>query len=187
MSSNPNAAADDLIRKHVLWACGAGLVPIPLADFVAVTAVQLDLIRQLCTLHGVKYEEGTGKIWIGALTGGALARIGASAIKAIPGIGSVLGGVSMSIASGASTYGVGQVVKRHLASGGTMSNLDVAAARSQYDKEYEAGKKVAGENGDRDGAKSVAERLEQLATLKEKGLITQEEFETKKAELLTQL
>lgn len=187
MSGSKSEAAEDLIRKHVIWACGAGLVPIPIADFVAVTAVQLDLIRQLCTLHGVKYEEGTGKIWIGALTGGALARIGASAIKAIPGIGSVLGGVSMSIASGASTYGVGQVVQHHLAAGGTMSNLDVTAARAHYETEYEAGKKVAKEGAERDGANSVTERLSQLVALKEKGLITQEEFDAKKAELLKQL
>ena len=49
-------------------------------------------------------EEGTGKRWVGALTGGALARIGAPAIRAIPGVGGLLGGLSMSIASGASTW-----------------------------------------------------------------------------------
>ncbi|MCU0702327.1 MAG: DUF697 domain-containing protein [Myxococcaceae bacterium] len=123
------ASADSVIRQHVYWSVGAGLVPVPIADFVAVTAVQLDLIRQLCTLYGVSYEEGTGKVWVGALTGGAVARLGASAIKAIPGIGSILGAVSMSIASGASTYAVGQVVKSHLMGGGTMANLDVERRR----------------------------------------------------------
>ncbi|MBE2251029.1 MAG: DUF697 domain-containing protein [Myxococcus sp.] len=56
--TSPTAAADTVIRQHVYWAVGAGLVPVPLADFVAVTAVQLDLIRQLCTLYGVSYQEG---------------------------------------------------------------------------------------------------------------------------------
>ncbi len=59
-------SAEAVIRQHVIWSVGAGLVPVPIADFVAVTAVQLDLIRQLCTVHGVSYEEGTGKIWVGA-------------------------------------------------------------------------------------------------------------------------
>lgn len=186
--SDTQAASEQVIRQHVYWALGAGLVPVPIADFVAVTAIQLDLIRQLCTLHNTTYEEGTGKIWVSALTGGALARIGASAIKAIPGIGSVLGGLSMSIASGASTYAVGQVVKTHLMAGGTMSNLDVEAARRKYEAEYEAGKKVAKEASSKQNeAKNVYERLEKLGELKAKGVITEAEFEAKKAKLLEEI
>jgi uncharacterized protein (DUF697 family) len=186
--SDTQTASEQVIRQHIIWSLGAGLVPVPIADFVAVTAIQLDLIKQLCTLHGVTYEEGTGKIWVGALTGGALARIGASALKAIPGIGTVLGGLSMSIASGASTYAVGQVVKAHLAAGGSMSNLDVEQARRKYQDEYETGKKVAKEaSAKKDEAKSVFERIEKLGELKAKGLITDAEFDAKKAKLLEEI
>src|SRR5262245_24049731 len=179
--SDKTATAEQLIREHVIWSCGAGLVPVPVVDFVAVTAVQLDLIRQLCTLHGVSYEEGTGKVWVGALTGGAVARLGASAIKAIPGLGSLIGGLSMSIASGASTYAVGKVVQRHLENGGTMSNLDVDDAKARYQGEYEEGKRVAKQASDNKGAKDVFEKLEKLGALKDKGVITETEFEKKKA------
>ncbi|MDX2014488.1 MAG: SHOCT domain-containing protein [Myxococcaceae bacterium] len=182
-----DASADSVIRQHVYWSVGAGLVPVPIADFVAVTAVQLDLIRQLCTLYGVSYEEGTGKVWVGALTGGAVARIGASAIKAIPGIGSILGAVSMSIASGASTYAVGQVVKSHLMTGGTMSNLDVEQARAKYDAEYEKGKAVAKEASNDKEAGDVFQKLEKLGKLRDSGVITAAEFEAKKAELLKEV
>lgn len=185
--SDKSATAEQLIREHVIWSCGAGLVPVPIVDFVAVTAIQLDLIRQLCTLHGVNYEEGTGKIWIGALTGGAVARIGASAIKAIPGIGSLIGGLSMSIASGASTYAVGKVVSRHLENGGTMSNLDVDEAKKSYAGAYEEGKKVAKSASENKGSKDVFEKLEKLGELKKKGVVTDAEFDKKKAELLGQL
>lgn len=178
--------ADTLIRQHVIWSLGAGLVPVPIVDFVAVTAIQIDLIRQLCTMNGVNYDEGTGKVWVGALTGGAVARIGASAIKAIPGIGSLIGGLSMSIASGASTYAVGQVVRRHLESGGTMSNFDVDSAKKTYASEYEKGKQVAKEANEK-GSKDVFEKLEKLGQLKEKGVISQAEFDAKKAELLSKL
>ncbi len=179
--------SEQVIRQHVIWSVGAGLVPVPLVDFVAVTAIQVDLIRQLCTLHGVGYEESTGKTWVGALTGGAVARIGASAIKAIPGIGSLIGGLSMSIASGASTWAVGQVVQKHLSSGGTMQNLNVDAARRQYEAEYEKGKEVAKEASANTGAKGVFEKLDKLGELKAKGVITEAEFEAKKKELLAQL
>ena len=180
-------AAEQVIKQHVVWAVGAGLVPVPIVDFVAVTAIQVDLIKQLCTLHGASYEEGTGKMWIGALTGGALARIGASAIKAIPGIGSILGGLSMSIASGASTWGVGQVVNKHLAAGGTLTDLNVEKAKQQYEAEYERGKEVAKEASSDKGSKDVFEKLDKLGALKAKGVITEAEFEAKKKDLLSQL
>lgn len=179
--------ADQLIKQHVIWAVGAGLVPLPLVDFVAVTAIQLDLIRELCTLHQVSFEASRGKTWVGALTGGAMASIGASVIKAIPGIGSVIGALSMSIASGASTWAVGQVVHKHFAAGGTLTDLDVAAAKQQYDAEYERGKEVAKDASENQGAKDVFEKLEKLGELKKKGVITDAEFEAKKAELLSKL
>jgi uncharacterized protein (DUF697 family) len=186
MSEN-TATAEHLIREHVIWSCGAGLVPVPVVDFVAVTAIQLDLIRQLCTLYGVSYQEGTGKVWVGALTGGAIARIGASAIKAIPGVGSLIGGLSMSIASGASTYAVGKVIHRHFEGGGTMANFDVDAAKKTYESAYEEGKTVAKQASENKASKDVFEKLAKLGELKKSGVITDAEFEKKKAELLAQV
>lgn len=177
-------AAERVIKQHVIWSVGAGLVPVPVVDFVAVTGIQVDLIRQLCVLHGVRFDESTGKVWVGALTGGAVARIGASAIKAIPGIGSLLGGLSMSIASGASTYAVGQVVRRHLEAGGTMQNFDVDDARRRYDDAYEKGKQVAKEASDGKESGDVYAQLEKLGKLKQQGVITDAEFEEKKKKLL---
>lgn len=182
-----NAKAQLVIRQHVVWACGAGMVPVPLVDYVAVSAIQMDLIRQLCTIHGVSYTEATGKVWVSALTGGALARIGASAIKAIPGVGSILGGLSMAVASGASTYALGQVVCRHLVAGGNMSNLNMDEARRTYDAQYEEGKKVAQDAQKNKGAGDVFAKLEKLGTLREKGVITEAEFEEQKKRLLETL
>ena len=42
--------ADAIIRNSVIFASGAGLIPIPIADFMAVTAVQLEMIR-LSLIH----------------------------------------------------------------------------------------------------------------------------------------
>ncbi len=199
-------SAEQVVRQHVLWAVGAGLVPLPVIDFLAVTGIQVDLIKQLCTLWGVGFEVSTGKVWVGALTGGAVARIGASALKALPGLGSLLGGISMSIASGASTYAVGQVVLRHLEAGGTMQNLDVDEAKRRYAEAYEKGKDVAkeaaekraqggaGGGEDKRGEKPAAApaaasedafaKLEKLGKLRAAGVITEAEFEAKKKGLL---
>jgi len=76
--------ADDIIKSHVVWALGGGLIPVPLFDIAAVTAIQMDMLKQLADLYEVEFS---------ASTGSTFARIGASLIKAVPGIGTVIGGI----------------------------------------------------------------------------------------------
>ncbi len=177
--------ADRIIKEHVIWAIGAGLVPLPILDIVAVTAVQLDMLKQLAALHDVRFSESEGKAWVSALAGNVVARVGANAIKLIPGIGTILGGVSMSILSGASTYAIGQVAARHFEGGGTFGDLDFHAARRIYDEELAKGKEVASsishENED------AFAKLERLAKLKEKGVISEEDFEEQKKRILSSI
>jgi len=85
--------AESIINRHVLYSMGAGAIPIPLVDLGAVTAVQLDMIKQLCQNYGIDFNEVTGKSFIASLTGSLFARYGASLVKAVPGIGSLLGGI----------------------------------------------------------------------------------------------
>lgn len=180
-----NDRADRIIKEHVLWSIGAGLVPLPILDIVAVTAVQLDMLRQLAGLHGVRFSESEGKAWVSALAGNVLARLGANALKLIPGIGTVIGGISMSVLSGASTYAIGQVAHRHFESGGTFSNLDMNSARRVYDEELERGKQVAQNLSSEN--KDAFTKLERLAKLKEKGVISAEDFEEQKKRILSSI
>lgn len=177
-----------IIRAHVMWSMGAGLIPLPLFDIAAVTAIQIDMLHQLATLYGVDYSRSTGKTFVGALTGSTFARIGASLLKGIPGIGSVVGGLSMSAMSGASTYAVGTVTARHLEGGGDFMNLDAAWARRQYDAAFQEGKDVVSDlEKNKAASKQVFEDLEKLAELRDRGILTAEEFDAKKAQLLDQL
>jgi uncharacterized protein (DUF697 family) len=180
-----NERADRIIREHILWSIGAGLVPLPVIDIFAVTAIQLDMLRQLARLHGQSLTESEGKAWVSALAGNVVARVGANAIKLIPGIGSVIGGVSMSILSGASTYALGQVAARHFEDGGTFGNLDMKAAKRAYDEELERGKQVASSLSGQN--KDAFEKLERLAKLKEKGVISAEDFEEQKKRILSSI
>lgn len=149
MSNNNNdkdksKRADRTIRNHILWSMGAGFIPFPVADFLAVAAVQLDMIRSLSNVYDVDFKETEGKALITSLTGSGLSRVGANAlIKMIPGVGTALGGVSMSALSGASTYALGQVFKRHFESGGTFLDFDTGRFKKFYDEQFEKGKKVA--------------------------------------------
>lgn len=184
--------AEKVIRTHVLWSLGAGLMPVPLFDIAAVTAIQIDMLRQLASMYKVDYSASTGKAFVAALTGGTFARIAASAIKAIPGVGSLVGGLSMSVMSGASTYAVGQVARNYFAAGADLSKVGIGKAKEAYSQEFERGKQVV---SDLEKEKQVAtetykaafEAIASLEKLMEKGLVTQEEFEALKGKLLERL
>jgi uncharacterized protein (DUF697 family) len=177
--------ADQMIKSHTLWSMGAGLIPVPLLDMAAVTAVQIDLLQQLAKLYGVDFSLSKGKTFVSGLTGGAVARKGASMVKALPGVGSVVGGLSMSVLSGASTYAVGQVAIKHLESSQDFLNVDLNWAKAAYEKAFARGKEVV-EKFKAEGRAShdTFHSLRKLAELRDAGVISEQDFETKKQELL---
>ena len=136
--------ADTIIRNHVIWSMGAGLIPVLIADIFAVSALQMDMIRQLCKVYDVDYQEQQGKAIVTSLTSSTLARLGArSLIKLIPGVGSLIGGITVSIFAGASTYALGEVFKKHFETGGTILDFDPERLKNYYREKFEKGKKVA--------------------------------------------
>jgi len=194
MNAQTHTDAQNIIQTHVMVAMGAGLVPFPVLDIAAVTAVQLDMLRSLSKLHGQDFYEAPVKSLIAALAGSTLARMAASAIKVIPGIGTLLGGVSMSLMSGASTYAVGQVFAQHFSAGGSIEDFDPMQAKGQYEEELAKGKKEAADwKKQREQGASAAQeedvlkKLEKLGELKEKGILTEEEFQKMKGQLLGEL
>jgi len=192
-SSNKTQRAQEIVKNHVLLSMGAGLVPIPILDIAAVTAVQLDMVKNLAQLYGADYSGDFAKNLLATLTGSTLARIGASMIKIIPGVGSLLGGVSMSIMSGASTYAVGQVFIQHFSTGASLFDFDPGRGKAYYERYYEEGKEKAAQwekekkkgaqaaSGENDGA---LQKLERLAELRDKGVLSDEEFQRMKQKLL---
>lgn len=186
---NEKARADQVIQSHVMGSMAAGLVPVPLLDLAAVAGVQVAMLKKLGKIYGVSYSENTYEQLVTALTGSTFAKVGASFVKAIPVVGSVLGGVSMVALSGASTYAVGQVVLQQLEEHRDLAKVDISAAKAAYEAAFEQGKKVAA-SVDRDDVKrhkDVLRSLERLANLKEQGVITDAEFAAQKAKLLSKL
>jgi uncharacterized protein (DUF697 family) len=180
---NQTSHADTIIRNHMMWSMGAGFIPVPIADFFAVSAVQLDMIRQLCKVYNIDFQQTQGKAVITAMTGSSLARMGARVVKLIPGVGSVLGGVTLAVLSGASTYALGEVFKKHFETGGTFLDFDVERLKKFYNEKFEKGKQVAEElrkNQEKTETSAdqsdVITQLQQLAKLKEDGILTEEEF-----------
>lgn len=189
--SNRSDHADSIIKNHMIWSMGAGFIPVPIADLFAVSAIQLDMIRQMCKLYDVDFKQTEGKALITALTGSGLARLGARAVKFIPGVGSILGGVTMAALSGASTYALGEVFKKHFETGGTFLDFDPQRLKNYYNEKFEKGKEVAEEMRKKQEnisksveASSAVDKLKELADMKAAGILTDEEFETMKKKII---
>lgn len=195
--------AHRIIKNHMIWSMGAGFIPLPIADLVAVTAVQVDMIRQLSKLYNVDFSENEIKAIISSLTSTGLAGLGARAVKVIPVVGSVLGGVTMSVLSGAGTYALGEVFYKHFESGGSILDLDPEKVKGYYRERFEEGKEIAKKvKKEAEVADEVSEdlpsvenaqtesvdRIEQLERLKElyqSGFITEDEMKKMKSDILS--
>jgi len=204
--------ADTVIRNHIVFSMGAGIIPVPVVDVFAVSATQLDMIRQLCKVYDVDFSETQGKAIVSSLTSATLARLGAGSLaKLIPIIGSAVGSITNSLLAGASTYALGEVFKLHFKTGGTILDFDTNRLKKLYKEKFEKGKKVAEELRKQQEAKKkamqdaaeevvkteaaesspkteagsdVIEKLKELAELKTSGIITEEEFERMKKKLI---
>ncbi len=197
--------ADSVIRNHMLISMGVGFIPLPLMDVLAAGAVQMDMIRQMCKVYDVEFKENQGKAIVSALTTSILTKMGVrSALKLIPGVGTILGGVTLAVFNGASTYALGEVFKKHFELGGTILDFDVDRVKKAYKEKFEKGKKVAEELRKEEDVKkatkvktkaedpqatsadqsAVLERIKQLAEMKDQGIISPEEFDQMKKKLI---
>ncbi len=158
-NKHQNQHAETVIRNHVIWSMGASyIIPLPIADVFAVSALQLDMIRQLCRVYDIDFAETQGKAIVSALTTSTMARAGArSLIKIIPVVGSVVGGITTAVVNGASTYALGEVFKTHFATGGTFLDFDTDRLKKLYREKFEKGKKVAKEWKEEEAPEAASE------------------------------
>lgn len=191
--ADKQAKAKEIIRNHIGFSMGAALVPFPGADLLAVSAVQLNMLRQLAKLYQVGFMDTLGKTFISTVAGTGAARLGASLIKAIPGVGTFIGELSMPVLSGASTYALGNIVAQHFHDGGTLEDFDLTKARNTYKEEIEEGKRIANElkketpPAPSTGTDATLDRINKLAEMRDAGVLTEEEFTQMKTKLLSDL
>jgi len=120
--------ASQLVDRFSLWSGAAGLVPIPLVDVAAVGGLQLFMLRRLSELYDVPFSENRGKSIIASLAGSVLpastatssAMTVGSLMKGVPGIGWVVGALTMPVFSAGATWVIGRVFIQHFATGGTL-------------------------------------------------------------------
>jgi uncharacterized protein (DUF697 family) len=139
--------ADQLIKKYAFRSSLTGFIPIPLLDTLGLIGVQQVMLYYLATLYDIPYSKARAKTQIAGLTSGVTAKIASpmvgSALKLIPGVGTLVGGTSMAMLGGASTYAVGKVFQQHFEEGGTLDTFDPKTAKETFEAEFEKGKKLS--------------------------------------------
>jgi uncharacterized protein (DUF697 family) len=120
--------ASQLVDRLSLWSGAAGLIPVPLVDMAAVGGVQLYMLRRLSEIYEIPFSENRGKSILtslaGAIAPASVATATGSFLKGLPGIGTVIGALTMPVASASATWMIGKVFIQHFASGGTLLDFN---------------------------------------------------------------
>jgi len=190
-SSKDKPNTDQIILNHVGFSMVGGAIPVPIVDIIVVSAIQMDMLVQLATVYKVDFNLERGKSLassiMGAGLGSFLGRLGASAVKSVPGLGTILGIGSQVILAGASTYALGKVFDAHFSSNGNMLNINVDEMRKQFDSFLQKGKEVAEGLHKKESEDEVMKTVEKLKALNDKGVISNEEFAAAKKDLLAKV
>jgi uncharacterized protein (DUF697 family) len=145
------AEALKVVNQHMAVSAGVGFVPLPLLDMVALTGVQLNMLRKLAEIYEVPFTRNLVKSILAALVGGIAptkAALGAtgSLVKAIPGIGTYIGWATMPALAGATSYAIGRVFIEHFERNGTFLTFRPLAAREQMDEYMSQAPAAVGES-----------------------------------------
>ena len=139
-------AAEITIRNHIIGSIGVGLIPLPVVDLVALTGIQLNMLRKLSKAYDIPFSRNLAKNIIASLIGGVIPVTFTgtlmSLMKGVPLIGLTVGALTMPILSGATTYAVGKVFIQHFASGGTFLNFNPDEVREYFYEMFKEGQEV---------------------------------------------
>jgi uncharacterized protein (DUF697 family) len=124
------ADAQAVVEKYCKWSLGAGFIPIPALDLVALTGVQLKMVSEIAVIYGESFSENRIKSIVTPILGATLPQAvtigGASSmVKSIPVIGTLVGMATMPLASAAATYAVGSTFIGHFEGGGTLLSINL--------------------------------------------------------------
>ncbi len=207
---NRTTRAQEIIRNHTLFAVGGGIIPLPAIDVAAVTALQMNMLEELATLYSVPFSKKPYRDFIRTFASATVTSVAASALKLVPFVGTVMGAAIGGTTAGATTYSIGQVLVEQFERGGTLSDIDWDWAMREYQKQYARGERVASElreaqdipvnggasgpttstaTGTADGQsrEEIFAALDRLGELKDKGILTEEEFAAQKQKLFSRL
>ena len=124
-----SAEVEKTIRSYVCAVAGLGVVPIPVFNLAAVSAVNLLLVRKLTLLYGLDFDEGTARRLISSFIGAGISESLVSTLRFIPIIGLPLSLGARPALNAMSTYALAQAFVIHFERGGCFINANIEALK----------------------------------------------------------
>ncbi len=169
-------AVKELVQVCAVAAGAVTIQPIPFVDTALIAPIQIGLVQGIGKIHGYKLDKRSILEILSTFGASIVAQnVIMAAAKFIPFFGWL---VTISMAY-ALTWAIGEVSDHYFRNG---RNVDEEELKRMFDRIYKAKKseKEASHKGD----KTLKQKLEELKEARKDGLLTEEEFEAKKAELL---
>ncbi|MFI5013707.1 MAG: YcjF family protein [Hyphomicrobiales bacterium] len=125
--------AHQIVDRHAAYSMMGGLIPVPIANYAATTAIVVSMVKVLSELYDVPFERDRARAIVIGLAAGAmptgLAEVTTSTLMYIV-PGSYLIGLAVSSASAATfTRSIGRVFIEHFESGATSLDLPAGEGR----------------------------------------------------------
>lgn len=137
------SAADNTIKYYCFWSFSTALIPVPLVDLAAMSAIQTKMISELSELYEVPFSQGLAKKAIATLVASASSSSFASLIKLVPGIGYFGLAIPLATLNVSYTYAVGKIFAQHFQSGADLASFDPDAQKTNFKEKLEEGKEYA--------------------------------------------
>lgn len=128
--------AEKILSFYEKLSAASGLVPFPIVDTVALSAIQVRMIMKLAALYGVKFSQQ----WVSTTVTTLLGSLTPSYLKALPGIGTAVGVITGPAFNYAATRAVGKVFIQQFESGGTIFSLNPAKMKAYFADYFSAAK-----------------------------------------------
>ncbi|MEM7153343.1 MAG: DUF697 domain-containing protein [Myxococcota bacterium] len=169
-------AVRELVQVCSVSAGAMTVQPIPLLDTALITPVQIGLVQGIGKIHGHKLDHKSIVEILSTFGASVVAQnLIMAAAKLIPFFGWV---VTISMAY-ALTWAIGEVSDHYFRNG---RNVDEAELKAMFERIYASKKEEKSKEHKRDS--TLKAKLEQLKEARKSGLLTDEEFEAKKAAVL---
>ena len=144
--------AEALIRRYALYGTGAGLIPSFGLDVIALTAIQVKMIKDLANLYEYDVDDQmirmTITTGITSLGGRLITGVASSLARAFSPLKFLIGGATQAALSGFMTAEIGKIYQARLSSGENPADITVSEIINHIVAQVQEGKwnptKVAG-------------------------------------------
>jgi len=134
VSGSRRRLAEAVVERHANYSALGGVIPLPIVNFGAVTAIIIRMVKALTDIYGVPFEHDRARAIVLGLIGG-LTPTAASTLTAstlfylVPG-SNLIGLAVSSVTASACTRKIGAVFVEHFEKGATLSDFPASAGNS---------------------------------------------------------